>query len=31
VRLDLGDGYERDDDPSWIDRDAVYRYLSEDS
>jgi GNAT superfamily N-acetyltransferase len=31
VRRDLGDGYELDDDPSRIDRDAVHRYLSEES
>jgi GNAT superfamily N-acetyltransferase len=28
VRRDLGDGYELDDDPGRIDRDAVHRYLS---
>jgi GNAT superfamily N-acetyltransferase len=28
VRRDLGDGYELDDDPSRIDREAVHRYLS---
>jgi len=31
VRRELGDGYELDDDPSRIDREAVHRYLSEDS
>jgi GNAT superfamily N-acetyltransferase len=31
VRRDLGDGYELDDDPGRIDRDAVHRYLSEES
>jgi GNAT superfamily N-acetyltransferase len=31
VRRDLGDGYELDDDPARIDRDAVHRYLSEES
>jgi GNAT superfamily N-acetyltransferase len=31
VKRDLGDGYELDDDRSRIDRDAVYRYLSEES
>jgi len=28
VRRDLGDGYELDDDPGRIDREAVHRYLS---
>jgi len=31
VKRDLGDGYELDDDPARIDRDAVHRYLSEES
>jgi GNAT superfamily N-acetyltransferase len=31
VKKDLGDGYELDDDLSRIDREAVHRYLSEDS
>jgi GNAT superfamily N-acetyltransferase len=31
VRRDLGGGYEFDDDPGRIDRDAVHRYLSEES
>jgi GNAT superfamily N-acetyltransferase len=31
VRRDLGDGYELDDDPGRIDREAVHRYLSEES
>jgi GNAT superfamily N-acetyltransferase len=31
VRRDLGDGYELDDDRDRIDRDAVHRYLSEES
>ena len=31
MRRDLGDGYELDDDPVRIDRDAVHRYLSEES
>jgi GNAT superfamily N-acetyltransferase len=31
VRLELEDGYELDDDPERIDRDAVHRYLSEES
>ena len=31
MRRDLGDGYELDDDPGRIDRDAVHRYLSEES
>jgi GNAT superfamily N-acetyltransferase len=31
VRRDLGGGYELDDDPERIDRDAVHRYLSEES
>jgi GNAT superfamily N-acetyltransferase len=31
VKRDLGDGYELDDDPVRIDREAVHRYLSEDS
>jgi GNAT superfamily N-acetyltransferase len=31
VRRDLGGGYELDDDPGRIDRDAVHRYLSEES
>jgi GNAT superfamily N-acetyltransferase len=29
VRRDLGGGYELDDDPGRIDRDAVHRYLTE--
>ena len=28
MRRDLGDGYELDDDPRRIDREAVHRYLS---
>ena len=28
MRRDLGDGYELDDDPGRIDRDAVHRYLT---
>ena len=28
MRRDLGDGYELDDDPARIDRDAVYAYLA---
>jgi GNAT superfamily N-acetyltransferase len=31
VRRDLGDGYELDDERSRIDRDAVHRYLDEES
>jgi len=31
VRRDLSDGYELDDDRGRIDRDAVHRYLSEES
>lgn len=31
MRRDLGDGYELDDDPARIDRDAVHRYLSGES
>ena len=31
MRRDLGDGYELDDDRARIDRDAVHRYLSEES
>ena len=31
MRRDLGDGYELDDDPGRIDREAVHRYLSEES
>jgi GNAT superfamily N-acetyltransferase len=31
VKRVLGDGYELDDDPSRIDREAVHRYLSEES
>ena len=31
MKRDLGDGYELDDDPSRIDRDAVHRYLSDES
>jgi GNAT superfamily N-acetyltransferase len=31
VKRDLGDGYELDDDRARIDRDAVHRYLSEES
>jgi GNAT superfamily N-acetyltransferase len=31
VRRELGDGYELDDDRSRVDRDAVHRYLSEES
>ena len=29
MRRDLGDGYELDDDPSRIDREAVHRYLTQ--
>ena len=29
MRRDLGDGYELDDDPGRIDRDAVHRYLTQ--
>jgi ribosomal protein S18 acetylase RimI-like enzyme len=31
VRRDLGEGFELDDDRARIDRDAVHRYLSEES
>jgi GNAT superfamily N-acetyltransferase len=31
VKRDLGDGYELDDDKGRIDREAVHRYLSEES
>ena len=31
MKRDLGDGYELDDDPRRIDREAVHRYLSEES
>ena len=31
MKHEVGDGYELDDDPSRIDRDAVHRYLSEES
>ena len=31
MKRDLGDGYELDDDPGRIDRDALHRYLSEES
>jgi GNAT superfamily N-acetyltransferase len=31
MRKDLDDGYELDDDPARIDREAVHRYLSEES
>jgi GNAT superfamily N-acetyltransferase len=31
VKRDLGGGYELDDDPGRIDREAVHRYLSEES
>jgi GNAT superfamily N-acetyltransferase len=31
LRRDLGDGFELDDDRGRIDRDAVHRYLSEES
>ena len=31
VKRDLGDGYELDDDPARIDREAVHRYLIEES
>ena len=31
MKRDLGDGYELDDDPARIDREAVHRYLSEKS
>jgi GNAT superfamily N-acetyltransferase len=31
VKRDLGDGYELDDDAARIDREAVHRYLSEES
>jgi GNAT superfamily N-acetyltransferase len=31
VKRELGDGYELDDDRARIDREAVHRYLSEDS
>ncbi|MGH3134265.1 MAG: GNAT family N-acetyltransferase [Gaiellaceae bacterium] len=31
VKRSLGDGYELDDDPARIDREAVHRYLSEES
>ena len=31
MKRDLGDGYELDDDPARLDREAVYRYLSGES
>jgi GNAT superfamily N-acetyltransferase len=31
VKRDLGDGYELDDDPARVDREAVHHYLSEES
>ena len=31
MRREVGDGYELDDDPGRIDRDAVHRYLSGES
>jgi len=31
VKRDLGDGYELDDDRARVDREAVHRYLSEES
>ena len=31
MRRDLGGGYELDDDPTRIDREAVHRYLAEES
>jgi GNAT superfamily N-acetyltransferase len=31
LKQDLGEGFELDDDPSRIDREAVHRYLSEES
>lgn len=31
MKRDLGDGYELDDEPERIDREAVHRYLSEES
>ena len=31
MKRDLGDGYELDDDPARVDREAVYRYLSGES
>jgi GNAT superfamily N-acetyltransferase len=31
VKRDLGDGYELDDDAARVDREAVHRYLSEES
>jgi ribosomal protein S18 acetylase RimI-like enzyme len=31
VKRGLGDGYELDDDPARIDREAVHRYLSDES
>jgi GNAT superfamily N-acetyltransferase len=31
VKRDLGDGYELDDDPVRIDREAVHRYLTHES
>ena len=31
MKRDLGDGYELDDDPARIDREAVHRYLSDES
>ena len=31
MKRDLGDGYELDDDAARIDREAVHRYLSEES
>ena len=31
MKRELPDGYELDDDPARIDREAVHRYLSEES
>lgn len=31
MKRDVGDGYELDDDPGRIEREAVHRYLSEES
>ena len=31
MKRDIGDGYELDDDPARIEREAVHRYLSEES
>jgi hypothetical protein len=31
VRRDLGDGYELDDDPARVDRDAVHAYVGGES